>query len=69
MPMLYLWQTYQRLRRRKGGNGFSASPLEWPDFGWFIQINRARLAPWEIRMIERLDDLFIDATRKAQPDA
>lgn len=61
----YLWNAYGRLRRRKGGNGFASSPLEWPDILAFMIATRFPLAPWEIEVIEDLDDLFIAEHAKA----
>lgn len=61
MSMLYLWSAFQRIRRRKGGNGFSAMPIEWPDIDAFVRNSGVRLAPWEVATIEKLDDLFLSA--------
>lgn len=55
----YLWSAYSRLRRRKGGNGFGASPLEWLDIQAFMAAARYPLAPWEIEIIEAIDDLYL----------
>lgn len=60
----YLWAAFVRLRRRKGANGFSISPIEWPDFDAFIRLSGLHLAPWEIAAIEELDDLFLAEQNK-----
>lgn len=57
--LAYLWSAFNRLRRRKGGNGFAPSPLEWSDIDAFVRHSGARLAPWEIALIEDLDDLWL----------
>lgn len=62
--LLYLMQAYRRLRRRKGGNGFAISPIEWPDIDAFVRLTGFPLAPWEVEVIEDLDDLFIAAQSK-----
>jgi hypothetical protein len=62
--LIYLWSAFIRLRRRKGANGFSISPIEWPDFDAFIRLSGTRLAPWEIAAIEDLDDLFLAEQNK-----
>ena len=64
-PLLYLWRTYNRLRGRKGSSGFGVSPIEWPDIQAFLSVTSSSLLPWEIVMIERLDDTFMAAARKA----
>lgn len=61
IPMAYLWSAYHRLRRRKGGNGFGVSPLEWPDIDAFNRLSRISLLPWEVAMLERLDDIYLKA--------
>ena len=64
----YLWIAYRRLRRRKGGNGFGPSPIEWPDINAFCRYNHLDLVPWEIEVIEEIDDLFLDALNKKTSD-
>ena len=59
-PVLaYLWRAFQRIRRRKGGSGFGPSPIEWPDIDAFVRNSRFHLLPWEIEVIEELDDLYM----------
>jgi hypothetical protein len=62
--LVYLWLVFIRLRRRKGSNGFALSPIEWSDIDAFIRLSSTRLAPWEIAVIEDLDDIFIAAQAK-----
>ena len=59
MAAWYLWQAYHRIRRRKGSAGFGPSPIEWPDIDAFIRRSKVNLAPWEILVIEEIDDLYI----------
>lgn len=56
----YLWDTFWRLRRRKGG-GFGPAPIEWPDIAGFTAFTGVRLAPWEVEIIEDLDDCFMSS--------
>lgn len=62
----HLWLIFNRLRRRKGGNGFSQLPIGWGDIDAFLRQARIELAPWEIEIIEDLDDLFLADHSKAQ---
>lgn len=70
LPLLYLWVAFNRIRRRKGGNGFAPSPIEMTDIDAFNRLSGMALAPWEVAMIERLDDLFLkmlaDTATKAE---
>lgn len=59
LPLLYLWNTFNRIRRRCGGNGFGASPIGWSDIDAFVRLSGVRLVPWEVQTIERLDDLYL----------
>jgi hypothetical protein len=54
----YLWRAYHRIRRRKGG-GFGPAPIEWPDVDAFVRLSRFELAPWEIEIVEAIDDCFM----------
>lgn len=65
MALAYLWQAYHRLRRRKGG-GMGPGPIEWPDIDAFLRLSGVSLVPWEIEVIEELDDLFLTAVAAAQ---
>lgn len=55
----YLWQTYLRLRRRKGGGMSGPGPIEWPDIDAFLTRSGVTLAPWEIEILERIDDIYL----------
>jgi hypothetical protein len=57
-PLAYIWIAFVRLSARRGSNGFSFNPISWPDIDAFVRHSGMRLAPWEIRLIEELDDLF-----------
>jgi hypothetical protein len=59
----YLWSIYSRLRRRKGAGQFGPLPIEWPDIEAFCRIGKISLSPWEIEIIETLDDLYLATER------
>lgn len=63
---VYLWRIFWRIRRRKGSNGFSVSPIEWQDIDAFTRHSRMPLIPWEVEVIEDLDDLYL---RASQPES
>lgn len=67
MPLegAYLWDAFWRLRRRRGGNGFAMSPITWPDIAAFVALTRFPLAPWEVEVIEAIDDHFLKGLTKA----
>jgi hypothetical protein len=55
----YLWDAYHRIRRRKGAGINGPSPIEWPDIDAFVRLSGVHLAPWEIDLIETIDDIFL----------
>lgn len=61
--LAYLWRAFRRIRGRKGG-GFGPSPIEWPDIDAFVRNSAFPLAPWEIEVIEDLDDLLLASLAK-----
>lgn len=56
--LAYLWQAFLRLSGRRAVNGFAVAPISWSDIDAFVRYSGLRLAPWEVRLIEELDDLF-----------
>ena len=56
--LAYLWVAFCRLSSRRGASGFAINPIGWPDIDAFVRHSGVRLAPWEVRLIEELDDLF-----------
>lgn len=63
----YLWRTFNRLRRRVS-NGMAACPISLGDVADFMRLFQYPLAPWEIEVIEELDDLFLATHAKASRD-
>jgi hypothetical protein len=53
----HVWPAFCRLNARRQ-SGFSIEPIAWSDLDAFIRLTGVRLAPWEIQLIEMLDDLF-----------
>ena len=64
----YVWNTYWRIRNRRGGNGWSASPIELGDIVDFINLSGMRLAPWEVEIIEALDDTWLASHQQTPED-
>ena len=64
----YLWNIYWRIRNRRCGNGWSASPIELGDIAAFIQLSGMRLAPWEAEIIEALDDAWLASHQETSED-
>lgn len=58
MSLDYLWRVFQRLARRRTSNGFgSNNPITWADIDAFVRHSKFPLKPWEVEIIEDLDDL------------
>jgi hypothetical protein len=57
-PLGYLWAAFLRLSRRRGSSGFGTAPITWEGIDGFLRLSGMTLAPWEIEVIEALDDLW-----------
>ncbi|WP_210300913.1 phage tail assembly chaperone [Rhizobium rhizoryzae] len=63
----YLWDAYWRMRRRKSVDMMgNAQPLEWPELQAFSTLSGLKLRPWEIRVIEWLDNIYLVERAKAR---
>ncbi|NGO50424.1 hypothetical protein G6N73_04385 [Mesorhizobium camelthorni] len=62
VPLAYLWRAFWRLRRRKGAGMSGREPIEWADLVAYLALTKTTLTPWEIEVIEDLDDLYRAAT-------
>jgi hypothetical protein len=40
------------------------NPLSFTDIGWFVHLTGRPLSPWEVEMIERMDDAAIASSSK-----
>lgn len=64
----YLWRCFIRLARRTPAGFAGPTPITFLDLDAFIRRTGIRLAPWEVELIERLDDLRLHpADAKAPP--
>jgi len=55
----YLWSAYIRLHARRSSNGFGSNPLTWSDIEAFSRLSGIRLLPWEVEIIESIDNAYI----------
>lgn len=48
--------------------GFAGpNPIGWQDIDAFTRCSGFRLAPWEVELIEALDDIYLQPARQAVP--
>lgn len=64
----YLWTAFVRIRRRNAGNGFGATPITWADLDAYSRLSGLRLLPWEIEIIELLDDALLASFRDPEDE-
>lgn len=55
----YLWRAYHRVRRRMGGGFAGPNPIGWRDIQAFMHVTRFRLSPWEVELLEAMDDAYL----------
>lgn len=58
MPLMYLWSAFQRLSSRRTGSGFGINPIAYADIEAIARLGGRRFSPFEIELIEDLDNLF-----------
>lgn len=63
----YLWRAFVRLRNRINGNGMTPARISLQDLDAFNRLSGLRLAPWEVAIIEHLDDALLAANSKQEP--
>ena len=57
--LAYLWRAYLRLRRRAPGGFSGPQPVSWLEIDAFARRSGLALAPWEIELIEALDNIYL----------
>ena len=57
--ILYLWDTYWKLRNRQalGMNGHN--PIGWLEIKAFMEVTNTKLENWEIEVLTNLDNSFL----------
>ena len=50
---------FQELSAGRTSSGFGWNPLAWGDFMAWSALTGTTLRPWEVRMLKRLDHLFL----------
>ena len=64
MALGYIWQAYIRLRRRTPVGFSGPQPITFADLDAFVRHGGLRLAPWEIAIIEQIDDIYLSDDHK-----
>lgn len=69
--MLYLWDWFRRLSRRRGSSGNGANPISHRDIEAFARLYRIPIHPWEVEALERIDDVVLKVwnEKTAKPEA
>lgn len=60
--MRYLFDRFLRLSERRQSNGFGASRITYLEIDAYQRVTGFRFQPWEVRLIERLDDAYLIAS-------
>jgi hypothetical protein len=61
----YLWRVYQRIRRRMSSGFAGPNPIGWIDIDAFVRQTKFPLAPWEIELLEAIDDAYLEPQAQA----
>lgn len=65
----YLWRVFLRLSRRRGSNGFGPDPVSFIEIETFTRLAGFPLAPWEIEILEHLDDIYLEVRGEETAEA
>lgn len=68
-PLAYLWSIYLRLRRRSAPGFNGSAPWTWTDLDSFLNRAGISLVPWEIEVLEALDEAFLEPETPRRPTA
>lgn len=63
----YVWRAYLRMRRRAPSGFAGPNPISWRDIDAFCRRSGLGLAPWEIELIEAIDDIYLKPARQVVP--
>lgn len=63
--MDHLWSIFWRLRNRVR-NINTHQPITWDDIVHFRDLTRSHIGPFEVGIIEMLDNLFLEAQAEAK---
>jgi len=61
-----LFRIFQELNAARGHNGFSYNPLSYAELDAYSRLTGRSLSPWEVRMLKRLDMIYLTAHGKGQ---
>jgi len=62
----YLFQVFQDLSAARGSNGFGVNPISYSEIQAYRQLTGVKLTYWDVKMLRRIDSIFLAATYKAQ---
>jgi hypothetical protein len=54
-----LWRNFGELHKCRGSSGFSVARITFVDIDAWQRTRRIRLNPWEIDLIQQVDDLWL----------
>lgn len=66
LALTYLWRAFMRLRCRAAPTMSGPGPVTFGDLESYTRLTRMSLAPWEVQIIENLDDIYLASVGDAQ---
>lgn len=66
VELLYLLGIFNRIRGRVNSTGFGPGRITLGDISDFVRLTKTRLDPWEVEVLEKLDDKFMRVQAEAQ---
>jgi len=56
--LMYLWERFQEIGAMRGAGFSGVAPITWADIHFYQLATGVQLAPWERRVIQRLDQAY-----------
>jgi hypothetical protein len=57
--MLYLWDRFLEVSKRRTSNGFGLNPVPYADIAAWATMNRVRITPFELEVLDRIEALYV----------
>lgn len=67
MGLRHVWQSWMRLRRRTPPGFSGPNPIVWSDIDAFLRRTGVQIGPWELKLIEAIDDLYVRPPEASLP--
>lgn len=62
----YIWYWFLMLHSNRSSNGFGVNPISYQDMWFYFQIEGVEPESWEIELIKRFDNIYMEYISEQQ---